>query len=291
MDKTCAIVIPIYKTDFNIIDKTSLDFLIENSSEYTKENYPVYLIGPEKINPELENLSKYLSKGNFKVEIKTFEDKFFKSTASYSQLLKNHDFYKVFDNFDYILIYQNDCLMIEDNLKQWLDKDYDYIGAPILSDRSGWKKVPIVGNGGCSLRKVKYFKNVTNPKGAFLKKYKKQLSEEVSARGPEGYQDYEDLYFAELIAYYYGMKRPTFKQSLDFAFDMNPDFAKVFKTDPNKLPDFIHAYDKNLRWYDKIKGFKDKIKNYDTLYNLCETKHAELHKIYMIDKNNPTSTL
>ncbi|MCH5166959.1 MAG: hypothetical protein J1F35_03615 [Erysipelotrichales bacterium] len=281
-DKTSAIIIPIYEDEFDIIIKTSLDSLIKNSSEYTKKQYPIILIGPNKLKQRIEQVSDYLKK-SFSVSSRLYEDYFFESTASYSRLLKTHDFYLGFKDFDYILIYQTDCLMIHDNLKIWINKGYDYIGAPILSQNAGWKKVPIVGNGGCSLRKISYFLDVTNPKGKFLTKYQEKLDKEISGRGPEGYKDFEDLYFAELIAYYYGMDKPKYLESLDFAFDMNPDVAKTLKKDSKSFPDFLHAYDKNLRFYNTINQFKENINDYEVLYNFCEKKYQELHKYYQTD--------
>ena len=286
-DKTCAIIIPIYEDDFNIITKTSFDSLLKNSSDYTKNNYPIILIGPKKLEKRIDELSNYLNR-DFYVSSHLFDDRFFESTKSYSELLKSYEFYKSFEKYDYILIYQTDCIMIHDDLTEWINKDYDYIGGAILAKYAGWRQVPVVGNGGCSLRKMSYFLDVTNPKGKFLKKYKEQIENSKSVNG-NGYEDFEDLYFAELIAYYYGMNRPHFKEALTFAFDMNPDIALNIKNSPGKLPSFLHAFDKNLRWYDKKTDIKKFIEDYESLYEACEEKHKELHETYMKDENDPKS--
>lgn len=284
-DKTCAIVIPIYEDNLSIISKTSLESLLKNSSDYTKNNYPIILIGPKKLEKQIDEISNYLNK-DFYVSSHLFDNKYFESTATYSKLLKSYDFYKVFYKFNYILIYQTDCMMLQDDLKTWIDKDYDYVGAPILVNSAGWKIAPVVGNGGCSLRKVSWFLTVTSPDGDFLRRYKEKLDKEISSRGEEGYKDFEDLYFAELIAYYHGMNKPDYKEALGFAFDMNPDIA--FHMSKN-LPIFLHAFDKNLRWYNKISKIKNSIDNYDELYIYCEDKYKDLHKYYMKNEENPTT--
>lgn len=291
-EKNCAIVIPIYENDLNIIAKTSLDSLCKNSSNYTIENYPIFLIGPYKLEPQIEFIKNYIQdKSDFNVNYLLFDDSYFENTATYSHLLKEYSFYKYFENYDYILIYQTDCIMIHDDLKSWISKGYDYVGAPILVNSGGWKYSPIVGNGGCSLRKIKFFLEVTDPNGKFLRLYKESLDKEVSARGKSGYEDFEDLYFAELISYYNGMKKPRYDDALKFAFDMNPDIAWTLKNEPGKLPSFIHAFDKNLRWYDKYTDIKKDIKDYEILYKYCEEKHKKLHEYYLVDENNPSSLL
>ncbi|MEW6718188.1 MAG: DUF5672 family protein [Chloroflexota bacterium] len=84
-----------------------------------------------------------------------FEDRYFSTIASYSKLLLSPKFYAAFINFNYILIYQLDCLVFSDQLEEWCGAGYDYIGAPLFRDKANPAKgFSRVGNGGLSLRRV-----------------------------------------------------------------------------------------------------------------------------------------
>jgi hypothetical protein len=107
-------------------------------------------------------------------EIRRFPDQCFKNIASYNRLMLSLAFYRMFEDFEYILVFQPDAFIFRDELLYWCEKGYPYIGAswpagrllnpylfigaPILS-----KVVPFinrpelcyVGNGGLSLRNVR----------------------------------------------------------------------------------------------------------------------------------------
>lgn len=81
----------------------------------------------------------------------------FTSIAAYSRLLMAPEFYRAFQEYDYILIYQLDCLLCRGDLTNWCQRGYSYIGAPWLArDWRRRKRRPVaVGNGGLSLRRVR----------------------------------------------------------------------------------------------------------------------------------------
>lgn len=86
----------------------------------------------------------------------------FKSVVSYSKLLLSCEFYKKFTNYQYMLIYQLDAFVFKDELLDFCNMGYDYIGAP-------WPvwclKVQYrVGNGGLSLRNIQSCINVLKNK-------------------------------------------------------------------------------------------------------------------------------
>ena len=137
--KNCVIVIPIYSDKESLIEKYSLDSLYNNLSK----DYDICFIGPDKLKKTIEKHVEQASSLGFNVSLRLFNNEYFQSPTTYSQLLKAYTFYSAFKNYKYLLIYQTDCFMLEDNLKQWIDKDYDYIGAPILVNTSGWKITPI----------------------------------------------------------------------------------------------------------------------------------------------------
>ena len=65
--------------------------------------------------------------------------------------------YKTFQQYEYILFYEPDVFVFRDELLDWCNKGYSYIGAPWLEGLDSAKQDAAyqgVGNGGFSLRKV-----------------------------------------------------------------------------------------------------------------------------------------
>jgi hypothetical protein len=96
---------------------------------------------------------------NIKYKFEFFNSFYFKDALSYNALLLSKTFYKKFLSFDYILIYQLDAYVFNDDLLFWCNKGYDYIGAPFImlnstSTTPVFFDFPVIGNGGFSLRKV-----------------------------------------------------------------------------------------------------------------------------------------
>ena len=71
--------------------------------------------------------------------------------GSYSGLLKMYNFYKPYENWSHILIYQTDALLIQKINNVYFQ--YDYVGAPWKLDNQCAKYN--AGNGGFSLRNIK----------------------------------------------------------------------------------------------------------------------------------------
>ena len=141
---TVAVVIPIYKESLDEFEKISLA-----QARKIFGKYPLIFVAPQG-----KNFS-YLEPQDL---IAQFPPQFFQSTQTYTQLLLSPKFYEAFLSFDYILIYQLDAFVFYDALDFFCSLGYDYIGAPVAYH--SWcgvntKKIPRVGNGGFSLRKVK----------------------------------------------------------------------------------------------------------------------------------------
>jgi hypothetical protein len=93
-----------------------------------------------------------------------FDSSCFSGITAYNRLLLSKHFYETFKDYEYILIYQLDCLVFSDQLKQWCDGGWDYVGAPWLENHKE-KAEPgdqfwAVGNGGLSLRRIESFLRV-----------------------------------------------------------------------------------------------------------------------------------
>ena len=115
--------------------------------------------------------------------VEEFDDSYFAGREGYNRLMLSPDLYSRFLDSRYIFIHQSDVYVFRDELEQWCQRGYDYIGAPWLpaeGDVSGWNLPrraiymmrrlmgkrksschPInlkyrVGNGGCSLRHTRH---------------------------------------------------------------------------------------------------------------------------------------
>ena len=65
--------------------------------------------------------------------IKRFDEKFFGTALAHTRLIFSPDFYETFADYMYILIYNLDSLVFSDQLAEWCEMGFDYIGAPCSS--------------------------------------------------------------------------------------------------------------------------------------------------------------
>ena len=89
------------------------------------------------------------------MRIMRFRPRYFGSAAAHGLLLMSKGFYKRFRNYEHVMFYHLDSLVFSDELKEWCDKPYDYIGAPwFRCEDSPWVDRARVGNGGFALLRV-----------------------------------------------------------------------------------------------------------------------------------------
>lgn len=134
-----AVVVPVYRPDLDADERISLRHLDHHLSSYDR-----YLIAPHGLDLDLEG---------FRVE--RFAASCFASRKAYSALCLSKQLYRRFLTYEYILLYQLDCLVFADELEAWCEEGLDYVGA--VHEIEG---VRIVGNGGFSLRRVERFLEV-----------------------------------------------------------------------------------------------------------------------------------
>ena len=130
--KEVAIVIPVYKEYMDRYEEISFHRALEVFSAY-----PVFLVGPKGISGRNYHKLK-------KLDIFYFDDKYFKGISGYNRLMLSLDFYETFLDYNYILIYQLDAFVFDNNIMDWCLLGYDYIGAPWLNT-----------NANCSLSVIK----------------------------------------------------------------------------------------------------------------------------------------
>jgi hypothetical protein len=113
-------------------------------------HYDRFMVVPKGDYPPLPGFKK-----------KAFSRKYFGSGQAHSWLLLSPAFYDAFLDYEYILIYHLDALVFSDQLIDWCDKGYDFVGSPMLVENDPAKGFNDVGNGGFSLRKVRSFARAT----------------------------------------------------------------------------------------------------------------------------------
>ena len=80
---------------------------------------------------------------------------------TYSKLLATKSIIYDYIDTEYFLVFQTDSMMIKSNshlINHFLDKNYDYVGAPwLICEYQPTKSRDFIGNGGFSLRKTKKY--------------------------------------------------------------------------------------------------------------------------------------
>lgn len=143
--KSCCIVIPSYKERLNGNDEKS--FI--RTLQIFGGKRPIKIIVPDNINIE------YYKQYTDYVEICKVNNEWLSSVKNYSAMCCNKEFWELFKEYDYVLICQTDCWIYDDKLDYFIDKGYDYYGAPWPHHKN------TVGNGGLSLRKVNKMIEIT----------------------------------------------------------------------------------------------------------------------------------
>lgn len=241
--KKCVVVIPAYR-ELKPIER---DFL-ENGLSKTK-GFEQVIVAPDhlKIDASFGRLQG--------LRTERFPAMYFENIEGYNQLMLSADFYTRFADFEYVLIHQSDVYLFKDELTDWCNKGFSYIGAPwyrpeklhrgalfswiykniwqphlVRKRKNGWLYNK-VGNGGLSLRHVDdalavLEQSPTELLNLYLNNVSPHYNEDVfwSVEAPKINQDF-------LI--------PLWKEALAFAVEFEP--AKALEELNNSLPFGCHA--------------------------------------------------
>lgn len=246
MNTLVTIIIPIYKPSLTQYEHISLQ-----QNYRILHHYPLILVKPRSL--DISPLLKQYPD----LRTEDFDDSYFQGIQGYNKLMMSSEFYERFSNSKYILICQLDAYVFRDELTEWCNKGYDYIGAPWLV-RPRYRHFLLkiyrnlfrsararetdfkVGNGGLSLRKVSSHLKAT------------QLLKETILNYLSHHKNHvfnEDVFFSiEVNKHGLNFKYPNYIEALKFSFDKHPAFC--FKVNQGQLPFGCHS------WYKKrMKGF------------------------------------
>lgn len=264
-DKTVAVVIPFYKVELNDWEAKSLRRALTVFSDRD-----IVLLLPSKL--RAQDVKSLPYEWPEHTSFCYVNDVFLSSVSSYNSFLLTTDFYQLFVDYEYILIYQLDAYVFEDELDEWTALGYDYIGAPIYPEGTpyGESAVQCMGAGGFSLRKVRSFiGNIKQNKRIFYYADLQEIMEPFNIKGKiPKYVHYficllkgnlrlissknnleklginEDVVFGKYVPkYYLSFKVADYQSSIRFCIDGYPE--KDLKLLDGKLPFGLHAWYKN----------------------------------------------
>jgi hypothetical protein len=225
------IAIPIYKKGFDKEEQLLVDRMFK-----VFVGRHISFFGPAN----LDN-SYYLNRYP-NAKLITFDPEYFLSVQGYSRLLLNKKFYESFGDKEFLLISQPDAYVFRDELDTWLNKPYDYVGAPwpngfsVTLNMGRFKNVAggtlvnaFVGNGGFSLRRIN--------KCVQLLEQDIEVAEWFSKTGSN-----EDLFFS-----FIGQMTPSFiipnpVEASHFAMEVQPEF--FYNLNGYYIPMAAHALKK-----------------------------------------------
>ncbi|MEI8327616.1 MAG: DUF5672 family protein [Candidatus Taylorbacteria bacterium] len=227
-----TVLIPIYKKDLTGHETTSLIQVCKILGKYDFS-----IVGPESV--DVAQYTKVLEGSGVKYRIQRFADKYFESTKTYNLLMLERAFYEKFSEYGYMLIYQLDAYVFEDQLEYWCEQGYDFVGAPWMRFDFLRNKVHLLDaglNGGFSLRKISSLKRVLDIGGTDGTERGREILQKFlrGGRNEDGFYSIQ----AKMID-------PTFRVAprevaMRFAFEQKPE--KLFEMTSRKLPFGCHAW-------------------------------------------------
>jgi hypothetical protein len=142
-----VVVIPAYREHLSTVDRHAL-----RQHAAFLAGYPVRVVAPEGLRLPAP-LDGY--------PVERFAPAYFAGISGYNALMLSPEFYRRFERFRHLLVYQLDAIVLCDRLQEFCTLDYDYIGAPWFHDperpESG---LFLAGNGGLSLGRIEAFQRV-----------------------------------------------------------------------------------------------------------------------------------
>lgn len=268
--KRCIVIIPLYKEHPS---KSEIASFRQGLS--VLKRHDIAIVTHKDLNlAEYDIVSKELGKP---FDVQYFHPKYFESVKGYNALCLSTEFYERFADYEYMLIYQTDAWVFKDELLEWCDKGYDYIGAPKYWSKDETRPTEFegIGNGGFCLRRIEYcraFLNISDSKiflkpSVLFKQWKGRIKYGDKFQGfwkktiltlgyiakIFGYKNTlkyyksctnEDLLFSILASGMWSLKvnLPSEKEGLKFSFERFPQH--LFQSIGNTLPFGCHAYHK-----------------------------------------------
>lgn len=258
-------------THLEQLDNELAATLLHNANQL--KGYKLEVILPETCSPSW--YETFFAEHGIDGMVRLVRAEYFGSPAAVNKMGTDPAFYRIYQEFDYVLICHLDAWVFRgDRLAYWMDKGYDFIGAPLFLPENDTvhflqRMAPYGGNGGLSLRRVascirvlETFQPGHSPRYiaravSFLARNRQwgfililfRLLRELSQdwrRTCEKYNIYEDVFFTIIAPLCRNpISIPSSRTAMMFACEVNyPLFQKeLLKLEP---PLGIHGYDKYI---------------------------------------------
>lgn len=239
----CVVLIPLYKSELKAEEWAS----VEHNLAVLAERYIVRFIVPEGVDfSAVEQRFPHIEFMRVSEEWLGIKN----GIAGYNRMMLSRDFYKLFSEFDYLLICQSDVWLFRDELAAWCEQGYDYVGAPwprkgiydlwplrlylflrrLLSPSRRILRSDLfnkVGNGGLSLRRISSFV-------AACERYQEEIAYFLN----NSHALYNEDVFWGLIPE--GWNYPSADKARQFSIDLKPD--RVLRLNGGRLPFGCHGW-------------------------------------------------
>lgn len=244
------VLIPVYRTELSPDEMRAL-----NNNATILSRYRLTLLAPEGLDIS-GIIAQFPTLGVRRVSNDWLGSK--NGIAGYNAMMLSAEFYKLFDDVDYILICHTDAWIFSDELQAWCEAGYDCVAAPwIQREFYSWPVVKQyfalqywlqrmlgagdtrqkiynkIGNGGLSLRRVAAF-----TEGCV--RYKNEIK--VYLHNSHHLFN-EDVFWATVPTTF---NYPNVKTALAFAFDTNPKYC--YRQRGGQLPFGCHSWSKPRMW-------------------------------------------
>jgi hypothetical protein len=240
-----SVVVPVYRPVLDAHETVSLE-----SAFRVLGGHHLVMVKPEGLDTrELQ------ARFPFKA-VETFDPAYFASIQGYNRLLLSTGFYQRFIGSTYLLICQLDVFVFRDELASWVERGYDYVGAPwvsrsaasLLLHRAGmalgrlWpgrreRVFPYqlrnrVGNGGFSLRRVETHHRLSVVLKDAIDRY---------LRNQGTHHFHEDVFWSlEPGRLGQPHRTPGVEEAMSFAWDVNP--SRLHALSGGRLPMAAHGW-------------------------------------------------
>ena len=240
-----SIVVPFYRPSLDEWETISLD-----STLRVLGRHHLVMVKPKGLDTsELERRYRF-------TDVETFDPAYFTSVQGYNRLLLSTAFYQRFLRSRFILICQLDVFVFRDDLARWVERGYDYVGAPWVSKtavsvRIHRLKMQLsklflgpqdkvyryetrnrVGNGGFSLRSVATHHRLSVEMKDAIDHY---------LRNQGTHHFHEDIFWSiEPSKRGFAHRTPPLEEALSFSWDINP--ARLYKLSGGRLPMAAHGW-------------------------------------------------
>gem|GEM_PF-112942 len=224
-----VIILPVNREIPTPFEESSL----KNYVKMLAARHPVHIVCPESL--DVWAYKEIIGEADInKIEFSRVPDEYMESLAAYNEKLSLSPLiYEMFSDYGYMLIAQLDTWVFKDELNEWANAGYDYIGAPWISGleplepgRTDTSWGYPSGNSGFNLRNIKRFLEVTQ-------KLTHEQWQEMKRCGC-----YDDVWICNCISRWFDLVIAPPPTAIKFSMEWSPGAA--YEQNGKRLPFGAH---------------------------------------------------